>query len=248
MDQFQLLLRGKNDLIPSSSFLNFNRTALESPPNIGYSKVRVAFDNDRSSSARYPPQTMNTMPYNSFSPNDSMSLRGVNEGGSLSDFPLPSLNNRGSNYNSNYNHNGHNPKGSPTSTITTTAEQQIIGDVTEPIWVQNNKEGSVWYEPDELFFLDAKRYITSTDKRIFWEMSKALIELPEISLACKTGIKNSVELANALKRPEYKILWTKEAPDILPKEIAAEIIRSVFINTGNNQNNNLHSNSHGIEK
>ena len=258
------------------SFLS-NRTILESPPNIGYSKVRVVFDNERVPNSRYY-QPPGTVPYNnSFSPIGNDSSSSSFRGGFHHDFSDGNgglnISGRGA-YSMN---NMYNSKSSPTSTISTNAEQlhlqtqiqqaqqsggstqqsqqqqqqpvpppqPIVGDVTEPIWIQNNKEGSSWYEPDELFLLESKRYLTNTDKRIFWEMAKALIELPEISIACKTGIKNATELCNALKRPEYKVLWTKDAPDLLPKEIAAELLKATFLPSSNSSTNSLHStNSH----
>jgi hypothetical protein len=54
--------------------------------------------------------------------------------------------------------------------------------------VQANKEGAIWCEPDEIFLEKSKKLINITDKRIFWEMSKAIMELPELSAKCKSGI------------------------------------------------------------
>jgi hypothetical protein len=65
---------------------------------------------------------------------------------------------------------------------------QVIGDITEPLWIQSTvKEGLPWYDPDELFLLESRRFLSSTDKKVFWEMASVLFELPEISLACKGG-------------------------------------------------------------
>ena len=200
----------------------------------------MAFDNDRPTSAarmhhssHYPPPLTVPASYNVFSPPDhhpalhSSSLR-LNDLGDNSHIPQlgrsvgpVSVHSVGQTTN--------NAKSSPTSTITTTNEQQIVGDVTEPIWVQSAKEGSQWYEPDELFLLESKRFLSSTDKRIFWEMARALIELPEISLACKSGIKSPQDLAITLKRLEYRVLWMKDAPDYLPKEITSELIRAAYL-------------------
>lgn len=109
--------------------------------------------------------------------------------------------------------------------------QQIVGDVTEPFWVQALKEGAIWTDPDDLFVqVEAKRLLTTTDKRVFWEMAKALIELPEISRACRRGsIRNEEELTLALKKPEYRVLWTIDGPDILPKTAASELIRAAYV-------------------
>lgn len=84
----------------------------------------------------------------------------------------------------------------------------MIGDVSEPFWVQKAVEGSVWCEPDELFMNESKRLISVTDKRVFWEMARAIIELPELANRCSNGIRNTRDLTNILKRPENKVLWT----------------------------------------
>lgn len=192
----------------------------------------MAFDNDRSSSRNnYLPASSISTPYNNtFSPQDSLRL---NE---IADVQIPSLGRNGPTSYSTTGPGGQIHKSSPSaaSTVSMSNEQQIVGDVTEPIWIQSTKEGSPWYEPDELFMLESKRYISNTDKRVFWEMARALIELPEVSLACKTGIKNPIDLANTLKRPEYRVLWTKDAPDCLPKDITTELIRAAYILGYNN--------------
>ncbi len=106
----------------------------------------------------------------------------------------------------------------------------VIGDVAEPFWVQSPQENSVWCDPDELFLLHVKRKITLTDKRMFWEMARALIELPELSLASHDSrIRTALDLTRVLVRPEYKVLWIAEAAQILPKEVATELIRSAYV-------------------
>ena len=87
---------------------------------------------------------------------------------------------------------------------------------------------SVWLDPDEASMIDTKKIITSTDKKIFWEMAKAIIELPEITEYCNCSIKNSNDLAALLKRPEFKILWTPDAADILPKHCASELVTAAY--------------------
>ena len=106
----------------------------------------------------------------------------------------------------------------------------VVGDVAEPFWVQSPQENSVWCDPDELFLLHVKRKVTLTDKRMFWEMARALIELPELSLASHDSrIRNASDLTRVLVRPEYKVLWIAEAAQILPKEVATELIRSAYV-------------------
>ena len=55
-------------------------------------------------------------------------------------------------------------------TVATPEATDVIGDVELPFWVQ--KEGASWIDPDDEFILEAKGYITLTDKRIFWEMAR----------------------------------------------------------------------------
>lgn len=45
---------------------------------------------------------------------------------------------------------------------------------------------------------------------------------------CDT-ISNAKDLAAALKRPEYKVLWTADAPDYIPKEAASELITAAYV-------------------
>jgi hypothetical protein len=87
---------------------------------------------------------------------------------------------------------------------------------------------SSWLDPDEASMIDTKKIITNADKKIFWEMARAIIELPEISEYCNSAIKNSKDLAALLKRPEFKILWTAEAADILPKHAASELVTAAY--------------------
>ena len=108
-------------------------------------------------------------------------------------------------------------------------EEQIVGDVFEPFWVQSKLEGSLWVEPDEVYANECKRHISILDKRIFWEMSRAILDHSELASKCKSGIRNARDLATVLKRPENRVLWIPEAPDLLPKEAASEIISYSYI-------------------
>jgi hypothetical protein len=104
----------------------------------------------------------------------------------------------------------------------------VIGDVAEPFWVQSTLENSMWCDPDELFLTSVKRKVT--DKRMFWEMARALIELPELSLAShESKIRCAADLTKLLQRPEYRILWIAEAAQFLPKDVATELIRSAYV-------------------
>ena len=87
---------------------------------------------------------------------------------------------------------------------------------------------SCWSDPDDLSMTEIKKFISEGDKRVFWEMAKAIIDLPEISDFSNSGIKNAKDLALILKKPEYKILWTANAADILPRQAAAELVTAAY--------------------
>lgn len=198
----------------------FLRSILESSINIGYSRIRVNFDVERMNNQKNGSISVTLANLSCLSPSKLSSI-----------LPYPSLSSPNTTITSIHNTN-ESPKENPISESLPQQQQQYIGDVTEPFWVQNvHKEGSMWCDPDEIFTFEARKYITTTDKRIFWEMARALIELPEISLACKTGIRNIQDLTYALKKPEYRMLWTSEAPEMLPKEMATDLIRAAYLSS-----------------
>jgi hypothetical protein len=92
-------------------------------------------------------------------------------------------------------------------------------------------EVTYWSDPDETFLNDVKKLITSLDKRIFWEMIRAIVELPEISESCShtNVIRNAKDIATLLKKTEYKVLWTPDVADILPKSILAELVVAAYV-------------------
>lgn len=63
----------------------------------------------------------------------------------------------------------------PTRQLPQTQQGVFIGDIGEPFWVQANKDGASWCDPDDIFLIEAKKWISITDKRIFWEMLQILI-------------------------------------------------------------------------
>lgn len=88
---------------------------------------------------------------------------------------------------------------------------------------------SSWSDPDDVSLTEIKKFISVADKRTFWEMSRAIIELPEIAEHCKSGVRSSKDLIFLLKNPEYKVLWTAEAADILPKQAAADLVTAAYV-------------------
>mmetsp|Transcript_3067 Transcript_3067/g.4672 ORF Transcript_3067/g.4672 Transcript_3067/m.4672 type:complete len:158 (+) Transcript_3067:188-661(+) len=67
--------------------------------------------------------------------------------------------------------------------LTTVLQQPVIGDITEPFWVQSTNEGAVWGDPDDLCLSEAKRLISSNDKKIFWEMARTYFILYSVSIS-----------------------------------------------------------------
>jgi hypothetical protein len=86
-----------------------------------------------------------------------------------------------------------------------------------------------WCDPDEAFITEIKKHITISDKIIFWEMAKAIMELPKLSEHCDSVIRNSKDLAAILKRTEFKFLWSPDAPDLLPKDAASELVSAAYV-------------------
>lgn len=87
----------------------------------------------------------------------------------------------------------------------------------------------MWCDPDEAFITEIKKYITIADKIVFWEMAKAIMELPRLSEYCDSAIRNSKDLAAILKRTEFKFLWSADAPDLLPKDAASELVSAAYV-------------------
>jgi hypothetical protein len=109
---------------------------------------------------------------------------------------------------------------------------EVVGDVELPFWVQ--RDGCPWMDPDDLFAGDSKTTITLTDKRMFWEMCRVLIEFPELTANMSSSggvIKTSKDLARVLKRPENKVLWTPDAPEYVPKDAACELLSAAYVSS-----------------
>lgn len=108
------------------------------------------------------------------------------------------------------------------------APKQIIADVCEPIWVRQDKDGAAWMEPDEYCCYN-KPIISVTDRRLFWEMARAITTLPALASYLKGSIKSPPEICSFLLRKENKTVWFPEAPlDFLPKDDALDLIRKAY--------------------
>ena len=42
-------------------------------------------------------------------------------------------------------------------------------------------------------------------------------------------IRNGKDLAELMRRPEFRLLWTADAPDYLPKDAASELITAAYL-------------------
>lgn len=79
-------------------------------------------------------------------------------------------------------------------------------------------------------------------------MATAVMDMPILSSQCTSGLSCSSDLAVLMKRPEYRILWTAEAPELLPKDVACEIISTVCVSPSTSALGNYHppNNATGI--
>ena len=108
------------------------------------------------------------------------------------------------------------------------SSKQIVADVAEPIWLKADKEGACWQEPDEVF-ANSKPVVSVTDRRLFWEMARAIVLLPQLAHYCKGSVKNSSELCAFLVKKENKCLWYPEVSlDFLPKDDAIDLVRRAY--------------------
>lgn len=239
------------------------RVALECGSGVGYSKLRVAFDQEKSSRLPVPPLSPNSK-INNLTSDTSAAHKGAGTNSvTVAAAGSPPFTPRNSKDLIFHHHaltpaalHMHTKPAAPGATPhqatllsggltsptggTHKAETQaqahrsippaVIGDVAEPFWVQPIQENSNWTDPDELFLTNVKRTITATDKKMFWEMARALIDLPELRIATHgSNIRSAQDLTRVLKRPEYRVLWTADAPQHLPKEVATELILSAYV-------------------
>jgi len=158
--------------------------AIEASTQIGYSKLRVAFDHEKVSKS-------------------TASLLNIHSSHLSSNSTTPSIYHRENTFNGTINGPNHSfsTSGTPTSqnlnndiTINTSSsmqgtsmqsvlQQPVIGDITEPFWVQSTNDGAVWGDPDDLCLSEAKRLISNNDKKIFWEMARSIM----VSKHCKAS-------------------------------------------------------------
>jgi len=124
----------------------------------------------------------------------------------------------------------------------------VVGEVMEPFWVRRDAPGAVlvpgdgfmsqhtgrdatgqvecWQEPDELFLHEvASKHISLADIQKFWEMLQSVIDMPVLGDCCHCPVlKTHSDIANLLKKPEYKVLWIRGTPDILPKGVVCDLV------------------------
>lgn len=88
----------------------------------------------------------------------------------------------------------------------------------------------MWCTPDEYCTAKLELSIGETEKRIFWEMTRIIIELPEITNHVSNGIKDREDLTEMLVKTESRVLWTKDGPPHIPKEMATTFILQAYVN------------------
>lgn len=141
-------------------------TAIEANTSISYSKLRVAFDGERDKATSKTPFSSNgaaglsvaSPAFNTQSPSAAAPSLTASEG------VQPFLSHSQIQYQSQLSHPSHSQ-----------TPLQVIGDITEPFWVQSCSEGAVWGDPDDLCMTEARRIISTADKRIFWEMARSIM-------------------------------------------------------------------------
>lgn len=90
------------------------------------------------------------------------------------------------------------------------------------------QEYSMWYDPDELFISEIKKHVTAMDIQLFWEMVRAIMELPKLSEHCHAIITNSMSLAALLKKTEYRFLFSENSANILPRDAAIDLVAAAY--------------------
>ena len=93
------------------------------------------------------------------------------------------------------------------------------------------KQKEEWVDPDELFLEEAKTLLSPTDGVYFWEMLRAILELPSLQSQCKGRIQSPQHIVDVLVRKEFRCLWSyqsKKLPGFLPKKYALQLIQHAF--------------------
>lgn len=181
-------------------------SVVEASASTGYSKIRVAFDSEKNSSQN--PE------FHSFG-------------------YVPTIGPKRNQSNLASNPTTPTGKNSTNSSYEIGKDSSNIGDVSEPFWIQ--KEGQSWMDPDENYILSSKKFITVTDKRIFWEMARSIIDLPQLAGKLKCGINNPKDIASLMKKEEFRVLWSLDAPAYLPKDAATELLSAAYCVQQSNQ-------------
>lgn len=87
-----------------------------------------------------------------------------------------------------------------------------------------------WIDPDDFFIQNyGNQLINMADKRMFWEMVSVICEYKEIQTKCHSPLVQFNVLCDTIKRKEFKILWTKEGVDMIPKKLALEFIKASYL-------------------
>lgn len=112
---------------------------------------------------------------------------------------------------------------------TVSQDEDFLVDSRLKVLIKHKDE---WIDPDELFLEEAKSLLASSDGVYFWEMLKAILELPPLQSQCKGRIRSPQHIVDILVRHEFRCLWSyqanKKLPGFLPKKYALQLTQHAF--------------------
>jgi hypothetical protein len=114
------------------------------------------------------------------------------------------------------------------SKFNTYDKHEVIDVTTDMVFIQQQDGSNRWINLDSHFLATSKSLFNYQDIQIFWEMVRAIIELPDLASHMKSNLKKTEELSRILKRPEYSLLWTISNSACLPKDILVDLVASAY--------------------
>ena len=110
-----------------------------------------------------------------------------------------------------------------------TAEEEFVIDCDMKVLIKHKDE---WIDADNHFSEEIKSSLSSSDGVCFWEMLKAMVEMPSLQLQCKGRVQNPQQIVDTLVRKEFHVLWSyqsgKKLPGFLPKKYALQLVQHAF--------------------
>ena len=120
-----------------------------------------------------------------------------------------------------------------------------VCEVSSPFWIKDcNAHDSTWCDPDEYFDQQNVKhsYVTSYERKIFWECIFAIVELPQLqrSISMNSRLRSVDDLTKILERPEYSILWQDNNVNCLPKAVTCALLTSMYSDEAEKRNKKNH--------